>query len=90
MVYVDDIVITVDDAKDILELKVSIKDLLPLRYFLGIEVARSSEGICLYQRKYALDLLIETEMLVSKPMGLPMEPNTKLLSDQRELLEDLD
>ena len=33
------------------------KDLGLLRYFLGIKLARSKEGICLSQRKYVLDLL---------------------------------
>lgn len=47
-VYVDDIVITGDDAKEIKKLKerlsraFEVKDLGPLRYFLGIEIARSS------------------------------------------------
>ena len=54
VVYVDDIVITRDDSKGIQELKFFLqkqfqtKDLGQLRYFLGIEVARSSEGICLF------------------------------------------
>jgi hypothetical protein len=53
VVYVDDIVITGDDVKEIRKLKerlgraFEVKDLGPLRYFLGIEIARSSKGIIL-------------------------------------------
>jgi hypothetical protein len=62
-VYVDDIVITGDDVEEIKRLKerlgraFEVKDLGPLRYFLGIEMARSAKGIILSQRKYVLDLL---------------------------------
>ena len=62
-VYVDDIVITGDDVEEIQRLKnrlrkeFEVKDLGQLKYFLGIEIARSSRGIVLSQRKYVLDLL---------------------------------
>ena len=68
-VYVDDIVITGDDVEEIKYLKKNlgrafeVKDLGPLRYFLGIEIAKSPKGIVLSQRKYVLDLLTETGML---------------------------
>jgi hypothetical protein len=44
------------------------KDLGQLRYFLGIEVARSKQGISLSQHKFVLDLLSEIEMLACKPI----------------------
>ncbi|KAA0059990.1 putative mitochondrial protein [Cucumis melo var. makuwa] len=44
-----------------------IKDLGNLKYFLGMEVVRSNEGISVFQRKYTLDLLTETGMLGCRP-----------------------
>ena len=66
IVYVDDIVVTGNHEEEIRRLKVllsrefEIKDLGSLRYFLGMEVARSKEGISVSQRKYFLDLLQDT------------------------------
>ncbi|XP_044334532.1 uncharacterized mitochondrial protein AtMg00810 isoform X1 [Triticum aestivum] len=83
-VYVDDIVITGDDAKEIKDLKerlgnaFEVKDLGPLRYFLGVEIARSSKGVILTQRKYVLDLLNETGMLGCRPIASPMDRNHKI------------
>ncbi|KAL4036983.1 hypothetical protein IC575_000564 [Cucumis melo] len=55
-----------------------IKDLGNLKYFLGMEMARSKEGIFVSQRKYTLDLLIETGMLGCRPADTPIEFNCKL------------
>ncbi|RVW31623.1 Retrovirus-related Pol polyprotein from transposon RE1 [Vitis vinifera] len=49
------------------------KDLGKLKYFLGIEIAQSSSGVVLSQRKYALDILEETGMLDCKPVDTPYE-----------------
>ena len=63
IVYVDDMVVTGNDPEkrktlqNYLSREFEMKDLGPLKYFLGIKVSRSSEGIFLSQRKYALDLL---------------------------------
>ncbi|KAL0553890.1 hypothetical protein IC582_007794 [Cucumis melo] len=55
-----------------------IKDLGNLKYFLGMEVARSKEGIFVSPRKYTLDLLTETGMLGCRPADTPIEFNYKL------------
>jgi len=55
-----------------------IKDLENLRYFLGMEVARSKEGISVTQRKYMLDLLKETGMMNCKPTETPIDSSQRL------------
>jgi hypothetical protein len=64
--------------KDRLGRAFEVKDLGPIRYFLGIEIARSSKGIVLSQRKYVLDLLIETRMLGCRPCGSPIDRNHQI------------
>jgi hypothetical protein len=75
-----DIVIIRDDVEEIKSLKERLErafevDLGLLRYFLGIEIARSSKVIVLSQRKYVLDLLAETWMLGCRPCGSPIDKN---------------
>jgi hypothetical protein len=84
IIYVDDMIITGDDSKEISSLqeqlatKFEMKNLGGLKYFLGIEVARSKQGICLSQRKYILDLLSEVGLLECKPADTPIVQNHKL------------
>ncbi|XP_042023110.1 uncharacterized mitochondrial protein AtMg00810-like [Salvia splendens] len=51
------------------------KDLGPLKYFLGIEVLKSRKGIFFNQKKYVLDLLAEVGMIDCKPADTPMIQN---------------
>ncbi|XP_058741436.1 secreted RxLR effector protein 161-like [Vicia villosa] len=49
-----------------------------MRYFLGMEVARSKNGIVVSQQKYIIDLLKETGMSGCRLADTPMDPNAKL------------
>ena len=94
LVYVDDIMIasSCDRAttllKKALETSFKLRDLGTLRYFLGLEIALSSAGITLCQRKYILDLLTETGLLGCKPASIPMDPSVKLSTEDGVLLEN--
>lgn len=54
------------------------KDIVGLKYFLGIEVAHSQECIYLPQRTYVLNLLCEIGVLVCKPVYTPIMQNHHL------------
>jgi len=58
------------------------KDLGKLKYFLGIEVAYSRQGIFISQRKYILDLFKETGKLGCKTTGWPIEQNHRIGNDE--------
>ena len=94
VVYVNDIVIIGSDQDGIKKLKQHLfthfqtKDLGKLKYFLGIEIAKSSSGVILSQQKYALDILEEIGMLDCKSVDTPMDPNVKLVPGQGESLGD--
>ncbi|WVZ16876.1 hypothetical protein V8G54_009858 [Vigna mungo] len=94
-IYVDDIVLSGNNAIEIQHITTSldnlfhIKNLGDLTYFLGLEVARNSSGIHLSQRKYILDLLTEAGMLNCAPMPTPMAHSSQL-SSQGDLLNDED
>ena len=94
LVYVDDVLIAsnnqrgVEEFKVLLDQKFKLKDLGDLRYFLGLEVARTEKGISLCQRKYALEILEDVGLLECKPSEVPMDPTLKLSKHEGEMLND--
>lgn len=84
LVYVDDMLVAgndlrlIEQTKEELHAKFKIKDLGQLRFFLGIEFSRSSKGILMNQRKYALELIEELGLTGAKPSWTPLDPNMKL------------
>ena len=95
LVYVDDMILTRNDSQEIALVKsqlyhlFKIKDLGQLKFFLGLEVARSRKGIFLNQRKYTLELLDATGLLGCKPSNISMDPQIKLHFKESTLLEDI-
>ena len=94
LIYVDDLIISGTDEvvvqlfKDYLNQCFHMKDLGKLKYFLGIEVARNSEGLFLCQLKYALDIIFETGLLGAKPTKTPLEQKHKLALATGPILKD--
>ncbi|KAK9065501.1 hypothetical protein SSX86_014902 [Deinandra increscens subsp. villosa] len=94
LVYVDDIILTgnnlsaLEEVKRCLMSKFKIKDLGDLKYFLGIEVLKSDQGLVLCQRKYCLELLSEFGLLASKPVHNPIEQNVIVTNKQNSYKED--
>nr|GEV68582.1 putative reverse transcriptase, RNA-dependent DNA polymerase [Tanacetum cinerariifolium] len=91
IIYVDDMIITGNDEEEMTRLRTNLfkkfkmKDLGILKYFLGIEVLRSKQGIFICQKKYVLDLLAETRMIDCKPVDTPM-----MLVDERTAEDDIE
>ena len=81
IVYVDDMIVTGTSPKEVEKLhshlakEFEMKDLGTLKYFLGIEVSCSKQGLFLSLRKYKLDLLNETSNSASEPVNTPIEVN---------------
>ncbi|KAG8495046.1 hypothetical protein CXB51_012729 [Gossypium anomalum] len=95
LVYVDDLLITgndigmIDELKRVLHSSFKMKDLGELKFFLGIEIARSNSGIVLSQRKYALELISDAGFGEAKPASTPLEQNKRFTTVEYDDLVDL-
>ncbi|XP_043710459.1 uncharacterized mitochondrial protein AtMg00810-like [Telopea speciosissima] len=84
LVYVDDIILTGNDSSHLCILisklgkEFALKDLGPLRFFLGIELTPNDTGLLLTQQKYIFDLLNRSHMEGSKPLSTPLSSTTRL------------
>nr|GEY37859.1 ribonuclease H-like domain-containing protein [Tanacetum cinerariifolium] len=87
LIYVDDIILTASSS-DLLKQIISLLhaeffmvDLVPLNYFLGISVRRTSSSLSLSQTKYACEVLERAGMLNCNPCKTPADTESKLGPD---------
>ena len=94
LIYVDDIIITsssnqaIDTLLSNLKSDFAMKQLGPLKFFLGIEVLNSPNGVLLFQQCYIKDILSCTKMLDAKPVHTPMASSTSLSAHEGEPFSD--
>ncbi|GKC54702.1 uncharacterized mitochondrial protein-like protein [Tanacetum coccineum] len=94
LIYMDDVIITGNNLTKIQETKkqlndeFSVKDLGLLKYFLGIEVAKTKDGQVLSQQKYTLDILENSGKMGCKPSAFPIEQGLKLDKRRNQFVAD--
>jgi hypothetical protein len=94
LLYVDDIILTGNAPTAITELIATLafafelKDLGPLKYFLGLQIDYKPSGFFVHQTKYAMDVLSRHNMTTCKPCSSPFVSPSKMASDLVELLPD--
>lgn len=71
----------IDEVKKGLDTAFTIKDLGTLKYFLGIEVMRTSSGTFLSQKKYIKDIITSVGLEDSRAVSTPLPTNLKLSTD---------
>nr|GEW90652.1 bifunctional L-3-cyanoalanine synthase/cysteine synthase 1, mitochondrial [Tanacetum cinerariifolium] len=87
LLYADDIILTASSTTllkqliDSLHRQFGMTDLGALNYFFGISAVRNSTGLCLSQRKYALQLLKRAHMVNCNPSRTPVDTESKLGPD---------
>jgi hypothetical protein len=94
LLYVDDIVLTASTTRLLQHLiaqlhsEFAMTDLGALSHFLGISVTRTSMGMVLSQRQYAVDLLQRAGMSECNPCATPIDVRSKLSATDGALLTD--
>ena len=86
VVWVDDLIIGARDSslmeeiKSLLKSRFRMKDLGPLKYFLGIEFVQENGAIKLSQTRYIKKLLGKFGMLDSRPRATPCEAKPEIVN----------
>ncbi|GAA0164681.1 hypothetical protein LIER_43689 [Lithospermum erythrorhizon] len=95
LVYVDDILVAENELSKLEAIKqhlhkgFTIKDLGKIKFFLGVKVMQTNQGIYLNKRKYVVDMIRDMGLLRCKPGKTPMVTLLHLRDDQSLLLTDV-
>uniref|UniRef100_A0A2N9F5L7 Reverse transcriptase Ty1/copia-type domain-containing protein n=1 Tax=Fagus sylvatica TaxID=28930 RepID=A0A2N9F5L7_FAGSY len=94
LLYVDDIIITGSDSTVVsniisqLSTTFEVKDLGPLRYFLGLQIDYKKAGFFVHQSKYITDLLTKFKMSDCKLASTPIATAPVLSTSASDSLAD--
>jgi hypothetical protein len=94
LLYVDEIIVTGNHPMAVQSLlaqlskEFDIKDLGPLKFFLGLQIEYQSSGFFVHQHKYASDLLQKFNMTTCKPCRTPFVSLSRLRKDDGVPLQD--
>ncbi|KAK4383963.1 Retrovirus-related Pol polyprotein from transposon RE2 [Sesamum angolense] len=94
LVYVDDILVMaptedlISEIKQYLDALFTIKDLGYAKYFLGLEIARSTEGMSIMQHKYAMDIITDSGMVSATSVSTPLPIGLKLSATSGTFLKE--
>jgi uncharacterized OsmC-like protein len=87
-VYVDDLIVTgnneaqIDEFKQSMMKQFAMTDLGKMKYFLGVEVNQTEDGIFIHQSKYATEILNKFGMSNCNSVNNPIVPGCKLVKDE--------
>ncbi|KAL8148332.1 hypothetical protein AgCh_005632 [Apium graveolens] len=73
----------IQHLKTLLDVQFSIKGLGKLKYYLGLEISRTPDGIFVNQQKFIHDLLDSANMVDCKPLSVPIDPYLKLFDSAK-------
>ncbi|KAL0332868.1 UNVERIFIED_CONTAM: Retrovirus-related Pol polyprotein from transposon RE1 [Sesamum calycinum] len=94
LVYVDYLLLTgcleylINEVKVYLDDAFTIKDLGYAKYFLGLEIARSSAGTSVTQHKYVRDIIIDAGLEKCRPVSTPLPLGLNLTFHAQPALAD--
>lgn len=94
LVHVDDLLVSgsseelITDLKNSLHEDFTIKYLGFAKYFLGLEIARSTTVIYVSQKNYISDIVVDTGLQLAKDAHTPLPKGLHLQNAQGELLDD--